>query len=157
MNCSNPKCSIKFESTTANNIYCSAVCQQRHAQFKWRERSKKPCPQCGKKITGRANLCHGCNTGGDWRTKTIGELRTKRNYQVHSQVRDIARTIYYKLNPNPACLKCGYDLHIEVAHVIAIKDFPDDTLLTVVNHPDNLKGLCRNCHWEQENGHWVFN
>ena len=49
------------------------------------------------------------------------------------------------------CANCGYDKHVELAHIKAVADFDDDTLLSVVNSPDNVLSLCPNCHWEFDN------
>lgn len=46
------------------------------------------------------------------------------------------------------CAKCGYDLHVELAHIRAISSFPKSATLGEVNHPNNVIQLCRNCHWE---------
>lgn len=50
-----------------------------------------------------------------------------------------------------ACEVCKYDKHVEVCHIKPIKTYPLDTLLSVVNAPDNLRLLCPNCHWELDN------
>jgi len=52
-----------------------------------------------------------------------------------------------------ACAVCGYDLHVEVCHIKDIKWYPDDTLVAVINHLDNLVALCKNHHWEFDSGH----
>lgn len=49
------------------------------------------------------------------------------------------------------CAKCGYDLHVELAHIRAVSDFSDDELLSEVNSSDNVVQLCQNCHWEFDN------
>ena len=45
------------------------------------------------------------------------------------------------------CSICGYDKHVEVAHIKAINEFSDDTPLSIINNRDNLLLLCRNDHW----------
>jgi len=57
----------------------------------------------------------------------------------------------YTKNPNISCAKCNYDKHIEICHIKDIKDFADDALISEINSPFNLVGLCRNCHWELHN------
>ena len=56
-----------------------------------------------------------------------------------------------KLGLMGKCSRCPYSKHVEVAHIKAIASFSEDTLLSVVNHPDNLVVLCPNCHWELDN------
>ena len=49
------------------------------------------------------------------------------------------------------CMKCGYDKHVEVCHIKPIRQFSEDTLLSVINDKTNLLLLCPNCHWEYDN------
>ena len=59
----------------------------------------------------------------------------------------------YKASGKPyICKHCGYDLHVDICHIKDIKDFPDSALVKEMNHPDNLVALCKNHHWEFDNG-----
>ena len=49
------------------------------------------------------------------------------------------------------CAECGYDKHVELAHIKSISDFEDSDCINDINHLDNLKFLCPNCHWEFDN------
>lgn len=49
-------------------------------------------------------------------------------------------------------LKGGYDKHIEIAHIKAVSDFSDDSLISEINDKNNLVALCPNHHWEFDNG-----
>ena len=40
---------------------------------------------------------------------------------------------------------------IEVCHIKPIRQFSEDTLLSVINDKTNLLLLCPNCHWEYDN------
>ena len=51
-----------------------------------------------------------------------------------------------------SCRNCKYNKHIQIAHIVAIAEFPEDTLVSIVNSIDNLVPLCPNCHWELDNG-----
>ena len=68
-------------------------------------------------------------------------------------LRDLARKKYLKSNPNPSCRFCGYSLHVEIAHIKAIKYFDDSATIAEINDDNNLIGLCKNHHWELDNGH----
>ena len=50
------------------------------------------------------------------------------------------------------CFCCKYNKHVECCHKKAISSFNPDTLISIVNHIDNLVWLCPNCHWEFDNG-----
>lgn len=54
------------------------------------------------------------------------------------------------------CKLCGYSLHVELCHVKAIHRCFKETphmLVKEVNSRANVIPLCRNCHWELDNGH----
>jgi predicted restriction endonuclease len=64
-------------------------------------------------------------------------------------VRTRARAVMKKLGINK-CENCGYDKHIEVAHIKAIGLFTLETLINIINSPRNLLALCPNYHWEYD-------
>jgi predicted restriction endonuclease len=51
------------------------------------------------------------------------------------------------------CSNCGYRLHVDVCHIKAIKDFHEETLISEINSLQNLTLLCKNHHWELDNGY----
>lgn len=87
-------------------------------------------------------------------SRTKGELLSDRkNYQSYrSTVRKWAEKIYKENNPECKCKVCGYDKHIEIAHIKAVSDFDDNTTIAEINDINNLIGLCPNHHWEYDNG-----
>ena len=70
---------------------------------------------------------------------------------TYARIRDKAFHIARHLGWT-GCRNCGYDKHYEICHIKPIKDFPKDTLISVVNDPTNLMPLCPNCHWEFDRG-----
>jgi len=86
--------------------------------------------------------------------QTKGELfENRKNWQsARSAIQKEARKIYFEVNPSPKCAICGYDKHVEVAHIKSVSDFPDTALIKEINSIDNLIGLCPNHHWEYDNG-----
>lgn len=87
-------------------------------------------------------------------SRTKGELLSDRkNYQSYrSTVRKWAEKIYKENNSECKCVICGYDKHIEIAHIKAVSDFDDDATIAEINNINNLIGLCPNHHWEFDNG-----
>jgi len=71
-----------------------------------------------------------------------------------SLVRTRARAIAKKLGFTE-CLKCGYNKHIEVAHIKPISSFSDDILISEINSKQNIMPLCPNCHWEYDHNLWT--
>lgn len=66
------------------------------------------------------------------------------------QVAEHARSVTAKRTR--VCRTCGYDKFVQCCHIKAVAKFPRDTLVAVVNHPENLVLLCPNCHWEFDHG-----
>lgn len=85
---------------------------------------------------------------------TKGMLFLKRtNYQsARSTIQRLARKTYLLYNSSPACIVCGYDRHVEISHKTAVSNFPEDALISEINHIDNLVPLCPTHHWEFDNG-----
>jgi len=86
--------------------------------------------------------------------RTKGNIfETQKNWQsARSSIRSHAEATYYRSDKSKCCYLCGYDKHFEIAHIKAVSDFDDYTLISIINHIDNLIGLCPNCHWEFDNG-----
>ena len=86
--------------------------------------------------------------------RTKGELFSNRkNWQsARSAIRKIAQKTYLEANPTPKCAICGYDKHVEVAHIKAVSEFNNEATIREIDSIDNLIGLCPNHHWEYDNG-----
>lgn len=86
--------------------------------------------------------------------KTKGELFAERkNWQsARTAIRKHANRIFFENNTTHKCAICGYDKHIEVAHIKAVSDFDDTATIREINSITNLIGLCPNHHWEYDNG-----
>lgn len=67
----------------------------------------------------------------------------------NAHIRGLARGWYKKYITN--CMNCGYNKHVEVCHIKAIKDFDSKASILQVNSPENIAILCPNCHWEFDN------
>ena len=80
-------------------------------------------------------------------------LHRKSSYQnARSAIVKHARRVYQNSDKPKQCIICGYDKHYEVAHIKAVADFSDDTLVSEINSKNNLIALCPNHHWEYDNG-----
>lgn len=82
--------------------------------------------------------------------KTKGQLKSERkSYQSYrSAIRKLAEKIYKESNRDLKCSVCGYDKHVEIAHIKAVSDFNEETTIAEINSLDNLIALCPNHHWE---------
>ena len=83
-----------------------------------------------------------------------GELfSSRKNWQsARSSIRKLADAEFKKSNKSQECVICGYNKHIEIAHIKAVSEFSDDTLIYEINDINNLVALCPNHHWEFDNG-----
>lgn len=139
--------------------FCSAKC----VSF-WQaelRRVTKICNRCQTNpTTNKHGYCQDCKKSGydrrkfDWDVTTLNDLKTSYNlHQYHAKLRGMARSEFMRHNSKPKCAVCAYELHIDVCHIIAIKDFPLTATISQVNHKNNLVALCRNHHWEFDNGY----
>lgn len=147
------------QTATKNPKFCSSSCaaQSNNRTHKKRPKLERFCKKCGVSTgfgSDSPTTCLDCNTNYvDWSKVTLGDLRNRLpTYQVHSRLRSHSRTVYRKANPNYEikCSKCGYNKYTEIAHLKSVSEFTNDTIVSVINHIDNLAQLCPNCHWEHD-------
>ena len=147
---------------TSNPKFCSSSCAASYNnQFninniKNRKKKTKQCKNCSEKIYSRLTYCPKCYS--EWNKSHRGDITLQEavdSYARHHKssafalVRTRARMIAKKLGLD-TCVKCGYDKHVEIAHIKAISSFDMSTLISIVNAPENLMPLCPNCHWEHD-------
>jgi hypothetical protein len=77
----------------------------------------------------------------------VGKHTSWTNGYIHSYNR-----LWNSKKMSKSCVRCGYSLHVELAHIKGIADFDKSAKLVDVNSRDNLLSLCRNCHWEFDHG-----
>jgi hypothetical protein len=56
-------------------------------------------------------------------------------------------TIYNRQLKKLPCQNCGFDQHVELAHIKPVSSFSEEAKLVEVNAPENILVLCPNCHW----------
>lgn len=140
------KCDLPFSPKHPTQRFCSSVCRAAYHSKRWSAANQKTCTSCGANCKHSSTICKLCQTGSTiCRSKTVGDCKNS------SEIRNFNRSWNKNLISLP-CQVCGYSLHVELAHIKPISSFLDDVLLTVVNDPANILVLCRNHHWEQENG-----
>lgn len=153
MNCSN------CQNETTNTKFCSRSCAATYNNKLFPKRKKKKpalCKICHLPIKGNRSQTHQeCLNEQFYQkslTKKLCEYTNKRNYQIHSQIRYMARKLYLKQITQPKCENCQYDKHIEICHIKPINSFKKTARLGEINHLNNLIALCPNCHWEFDAG-----
>jgi AraC-like DNA-binding protein len=85
---------------------------------------------------------------------TKGELfGCRKNWQsARTAIRKLADSIFKRSNKPRECAICGYNKHIEIAHIKGVSEFSDDSLVSEINDINNLVALCPNHHWEFDSG-----
>jgi 5-methylcytosine-specific restriction endonuclease McrA len=87
----------------------------------------------------------------DYSKITLGDLKVQYSTSdYHAKIRGHARSVF-KQKGVSACYLCAYTSHIDICHVIEIRSFNENTIISDVNKIENLIPLCKNCHWEFDN------
>lgn len=155
MNC------LNCQQQTNNPKFCSRSCSASFAnKANPKRKLTRLCTKCQDLVKShRHTLCEfhfQDKQDNQYKNKTIGEYRNmtsvkgKPSSWTHSHIRRFARSWLKHLTKLP-CAHCGYDKHVELAHIKDVASFPDHSLLSEVNSEDNIIQLCPNCHWEFDN------
>lgn len=156
--CFNPACI----NETINPKYCSKSCSASHTNTLYPKRkTTRKCSLCDELVEKYSHTK--CKKHRSEQRKNSCEFRTIGHYRKtsslkdkhvswkHTHIRQFARSWLRDLRELP-CANCGYDKHVELCHIKPLKDFSDSALLKDVNSRENVIQLCRNCHWEFDNG-----
>lgn len=149
--------------------FCSKRCANIYNNTKNPKRKPKDriCERCGQKFTKQKNAsisryCYRCrdeiaNRNVKYKKYTLGELTNQLSVKhkhpswKYAEVRNLNRSWNKELMNKP-CNICGYNKHVELAHIIPISKFPETATIGEINSPQNVVQLCRNCHWEFDHG-----
>jgi len=143
---------------TINPKFCSKSCSASNSNKVSIKRKKKiqNCITCGIELPilrpyrRRITCSQECIPGKqDWSLVTLEEMRLRRGYQRHSAIRTLARAIY---SGPYSCYVCGYDKHVDICHIKGINSFSPESKISEINALSNLVALCKNHHWEFDNG-----
>lgn len=144
--CSASKNNLFIQRNKAKFYKC-VMCYKDYCRTK-DNRSNKLCLECKQKIGNYSLL----------QTNIIKNQSIKEysyNNNIHpswrfARIRALNRSWNKQLTEYP-CQVCGYNYHVELAHIKPLSSFDDNTLLSVVNDPSNILVLCPNHHWEFDN------
>ena len=99
------------------------------------------------------------SSGWDQITKALGYSHKPSSYTINKikdrckkLIRKGAEKVFSESGKPLVCAVCGYDHHVEIAHIRSVSDFPGDALISDINSEDNLIALCPNHHWEYDHG-----
>jgi hypothetical protein len=170
-------CGIQFEknntevkSSKTGKHYCSRTCS---AKINNLGRMRNPaklfiCKNCNVEFKRtyshkRRGLCKQCTE--IWKSHTSKEFQDKLKLKdffnsssikgkhpswKSAHIRELNRR-RWDFDKFGSCVVCGYDKHIELAHIKAISSFDENATIGEVNSIMNVLPLCRNHHWEFDN------
>lgn len=145
-------CGVNIEDTIERK-FCSRSCNAtfNNSIMPKRKRAVWTCIECGEESGYQRKRCPECQSSRKLANNTKAQLRERYPAlsDFHSVIREHARRNY---NGPLSCHACGYDLHVEIAHIKPVSDFPDETTFEVINSNENLVALDPRCHWEYDNG-----
>lgn len=154
----------EIKKSLTGQVYCNCSCAAKNNNKGRRRHGKdKACKNCSEKIERRKTYCSkkcmneflGYKTLPETTLKELQErlsLIDKHPSWKNSYIRNNNRIVNKELLKQE-CFNCGYSLHVELCHIKAIKDFDEDATLEEINGKGNIIQLCRNCHWEFDNGY----
>lgn len=132
-------CGEHFETWKSHNAeFCSVKCYNEQKNLRYGKKKKLTTSEIG--LLTKGSLKDSAKNWQHWRTVVT----------AHAQKRIKESGRLY------VCAVCGYELHNEVCHIKAVSEFSDETILDVINDPNNLVYMCPTHHWEFDNGHINF-
>lgn len=145
--CGNKFCSQSCAATFNNKIYIK------------KEKIYNSCECCSATIPVNRSYCNKCvkkgkhlGGGKNILDRTLGEIiGAKEGCSRYTSIRSNARTIMHQYT-NMTCQYCGYSTHVDICHIKPINSYSLDTKVSVINDVSNLLCLCKNHHWEFDNG-----
>lgn len=144
----NPKFCCKGHAVTYNN------------KTSPKRKPEGKCFACGLPCSASRKRCPSCISKRSWKksigVETLGSMRGKGNANRggrYPYIRVHSRNTYIESGQPMSCKVCGYNYHVDVCHIKDLRDYPEDTLISEVNHISNLVALCKNHHWEFDTGH----
>jgi len=145
---------LNCEKKTKNPKFCSKSCSASYNNIGKRRHGKNTaiCPVCSKFKNLQSKVCMSCYTEKareKMRNSPISEyiLLKGASRAKWNSVRHWARKEMEIASIKKECKVCEWDIYVEVCHIIPIQDFPESTLMKVVNSPNiNTIYLCPNHH-----------
>lgn len=146
---------LQCKKQTTNPKFCSSSCSATYSNSRRKRTKHQNFCICGKIKSKKGKLCKTCRRESrNLEFKTKGEIFNNSSYYHNnrSKITNHARRTLNFSNKIKCCKNCGYDRHVECCHIIDVKNFDEDVLISEINSLVNLIWLCPNCHWEFDNG-----
>lgn len=153
---------LKCGLSTSNPKFCTRSCAASYNNTQ--EPKRKPlheCKNCGSAINARSWYCKPCKevitSSRSIANKRLGDYKSANaNTGMAPYIREHARKTYIQCGRPLICTICLYDKHVDICHIKPVSSFTDDTYISTINDMSNLIALCKNHHWELDNGFLVL-
>jgi len=155
------ECGKLYNPTYIRQRFCCKSCS--NAKCKRRAKKVSYCyrEECNNELDHYTNkFCKSCRESGYSKARTVNgkpiidctlleaSLARIGGANAYDSIRAHARSILrYRINAGAGCEECGWSRHVQVCHIKSIKSFSENALVSEINHLNNLKLLCPNCHW----------
>lgn len=145
-NCSQPIQLKKYicPSVARKMTFCSTSCAAKtnNRLIPKRKINLIKCSSCPAMIPRQRKFCITCRESKANGAKRKDQLNRR---LIYHHGRSVVR------GRIKVCAYCGYDKHVEMCHIIPIRNFSKDATVGEINSSDNLIFLCPNHHWEFDN------
>lgn len=149
---------------TSNPKYCSKSCAAKNNNKIPKRNLMRKCSRCDNIIRNYKSLLCEEHFQEDQKNKRVNieklslseyterlALKDQHPSSKFAHIRGFARS-WFKSKSKLPCYVCGYDKHVELAHIKPISSFLPTDLVGDINSEDNIVQLCPNCHWEFDAG-----
>ena len=160
---------LNCEVETANPKFCGRSCAASYNNKlnpKRKRTRSYTCDRCDGPCWPDRSYCGDCwvvvqeeRSIERWEHQTLADILSTGNANAASRypyIRSLSRKKYLLSDRPKQCFECSYSLHFDVAHRKPISSFPLTATVAEINDLDNLVPLCKNHHWEFDNGHLVL-
>ena len=131
--------------------FCDRSCSASYNNVRRTRRHKRTCADCGRHTPAtKGGRCQPCNSEykeAKAKARPISEMfcNGKTGYKFN-YIRSWAKRLMNRANLDKKCDVCGFDVVVEVCHIVPISEFPGNTPMGTVNSLNNMVYLCPNHH-----------
>jgi len=133
-------------STVKKKIFCNRSCSTQYNNRIKPKRKKRIREKKIKESKDKENL---------YFELTKEELENKHGgtyFNWRASISKNARKTFNNSGLCKKCIVCGYDNHVDIAHIVPVSEFDKSAKLSEINGMINLVPLCPNHHWEFDSG-----
>ena len=134
-------CEVRKKSFCSRS--CAATFNNKNRPPTTKYNPKHTCLKCGKLVrkTKHCTFNKYCKNCLDEKIFAISLIKKGETNTTRRKIATHARRMLQKSDIPKICSICKYDKHVEACHIKPVKDFPDGTLISIINAINNLRYL----------------